>query len=116
MAARTAIVTGASQGIGRATAIKLADSFSSLVLVARKEKELQQTAELISTSKKSVKILVLATDLSQRDAPDYVVSRTLEKFGKIHAVVNIAGAVQQSDPFKMTDKEWDGMNSGTQTS
>jgi short-subunit dehydrogenase len=96
MATRTAIVTGASQGIGRATALKLADEFSALVLVARNENELLQTAELISKSKESAQTLIIAIDLLRKDAADCVVSRTLEKFDPIHAVVNIAGAVQQS--------------------
>jgi len=40
-------------------------------------------------------------------AADYIVSKTLEKFRDIHAVVNIAGAVPQLDPFTMTDSQWD---------
>jgi 3-oxoacyl-[acyl-carrier protein] reductase len=107
MGSKTAIVTGASQGIGRATAIKLAEAFSALVLVARNEKELQQTAEMISKSAGLVKILILAVDLRQSDAVNHVIAKTLEKFGQINAVVNIAGAVAQLDPFAMTDSQWD---------
>jgi 3-oxoacyl-[acyl-carrier protein] reductase len=102
-ATRTAIVTGASQGIGRATAIKLARDFTGLVLVSRNEKELHQTAEMISKSETPADTLILAVDLLQHDAADYIVSKALDKFGYIHAVVNIAGAVLQLDPFTMTD-------------
>jgi 3-oxoacyl-[acyl-carrier protein] reductase len=102
-ATRTAIVTGASQGIGMATAIKLARDFTGLVLVSRNEKELHQTAEMISKSETPADTLILAVDLLQHDAADYIVSKALDKFGYIHAVVNIAGAVLQLDPFTMTD-------------
>jgi 3-oxoacyl-[acyl-carrier protein] reductase len=107
MTTKTAIVTGASQGIGRATAIKLAETFSALALVARNEKELQQTAAIISKSAPAIKILILAVDLSRPDAGDHVVAKTLQTFGQINAVVNIAGAVAQLDPFTMTDSQWD---------
>jgi 3-oxoacyl-[acyl-carrier protein] reductase len=46
-------------------------------------------------------------DLLQHDAADYIVSKALDKFGYIHAIVNIAGAVLQQDPFTMTDSQWD---------
>lgn len=62
MTNRTAI-TGASQGIGRATAIRLASDFTVLVLVSRNEKELQQTAEMISKSGSPAETLVLVADL-----------------------------------------------------
>lgn len=104
---RTAIVTGASQGIGRATAIRLSRDFTRLVLVSRNKKELHQTAEMISKSGTSGETLVLAVDLLQLDAADYIVSKTLDKFGDIHALLNIAGAVPQLDPFTMTDSQWD---------
>jgi 3-oxoacyl-[acyl-carrier protein] reductase len=107
MSQKTVIITGASQGIGRATSIKLASDFSSLILVARKEDELQQTAKIISDSNKSVEILIIAIDLLQKDASDHVVSRTLEEFGRIDAIVNIAGAVPQLDLFTMTESQWD---------
>ena len=45
-------------------------------------------------------------DLLQHDAADYIVSKTIDKFGDIHAVVNIAGGVPQLDPFTMTDSQW----------
>lgn len=100
-----AIVTGASQGIGRATAIRLASDFKSVVLAARNEEGLQETASAVKSA--GAEPLVLALDLRQPDAAKAVVSKTLEKFGQIDALVNIAGAVPQIDILEMTDAQWD---------
>jgi 3-oxoacyl-[acyl-carrier protein] reductase len=54
--------------------------------------------------------LVLALDLSEPASAQIVVSKTLERFGRIDALLNIAGAVPQIDLFEMTDEQWnDGM-------
>jgi 3-oxoacyl-[acyl-carrier protein] reductase len=50
--------------------------------------------------------LPLAVDLSQVEASNIVVNTTLERFGRIDALLNIAGAVPQIDVFEMTDEEW----------
>jgi 3-oxoacyl-[acyl-carrier protein] reductase len=50
--------------------------------------------------------LPLALDLSQTDAPKTVVDTTLARFGRIDALLNIAGAVPQIDLFEMTDEQW----------
>src|SRR5258707_13435244 len=50
--------------------------------------------------------LSLAVDLSQVEAPEMVIKATLERFGQIDALLNIAGAVPQIDLFEMTDEEW----------
>jgi 3-oxoacyl-[acyl-carrier protein] reductase len=101
-----AIVTGASQGIGRETAIRLSRDFSAVVLVARNIEKLNDTAAQVSANGSTP--LVLDLDLSQTTAADIVVTKALEKFGRIDALVNIAGAVPQIDLFEMTDAQWDG--------
>jgi 3-oxoacyl-[acyl-carrier protein] reductase len=100
-----AIVTGASQGIGRATAVRLARDFNSIVLVARNRTELEETAAAVSAARATP--LVVDLDLSERSAAKAVVDRTLSTFGRIDALVNVAGAVPQIDLFKMTDEQWD---------
>jgi len=99
-----AIVTGASQGIGRATAIRLARDFSKLVLVARNGANLKETAGLVEAA--GAEALALDLDLSQVEAAETVVSKTLDRFGRIDALLNIAGAVPQVDILEMTDKQW----------
>jgi 3-oxoacyl-[acyl-carrier protein] reductase len=99
-----AIVTGASQGIGRSTAIRLARDFSAVVLAARNGKELEEVATEVK--KAGAEALPLALDLSRTEAPETVVATTLERFGRIDALLNIAGAVPQIDLFEMTDEQW----------
>jgi 3-oxoacyl-[acyl-carrier protein] reductase len=105
MSNSVAIVTGASQGIGRATAIRLARDFSSLVLIARDEAHLQETAQKAKSF--GAESLVLPLDLREPASPDKIVNEALSRFGRIDAVVNIAGAVPQIDLLEMTDSQWD---------
>jgi len=100
-----AVVTGASQGIGRATAIRLARDFSSLVLIARDEAHLQETAQ--NAKSFGAESLVLALDLREPASAEKIVNETLGRFGRIDALVNIAGAVPQIDLLEMTDAQWD---------
>jgi 3-oxoacyl-[acyl-carrier protein] reductase len=99
-----AIVTGASQGIGRSTAIRLARDFSAVVLTARNREALKEVEAAVRKS--GAEPLSLALDLSQLEAPETVVRATVERFGRIDALLNIAGAVPQIDLFEMTDQQW----------
>jgi 3-oxoacyl-[acyl-carrier protein] reductase len=100
-----AIVTGASQGIGRATAQRLARDFNSIVLVARNRAQLEETAAVVSAARAAP--LIIDLDLSARGAAKVVVERALATFGRVDALANIAGAVPQIDLFEMTDEQWD---------
>jgi 3-oxoacyl-[acyl-carrier protein] reductase len=100
-----AIITGASQGIGKSTALRVARDFSALALVARSEEHLQETAQQAKSS--GAESLVLPLDLREPAAAEKVVNDTLVRFGRIDALVNIAGAVPQIDLFEMTDAQWD---------
>lgn len=100
-----AIVTGASQGIGRASALRLARDFSAVVLVARNEDELKKTASAVEAA--GAESLVCAVDLREPESAENLVKGTLDHFGRIDALLNIAGAVPQIDLFEMTDAQWD---------
>src|SRR5258705_2528034 len=100
-----AIVTGASQGIGQATALRLARDFLGLVLVARCKENLEKTASDVKSA--GAEVMVCALDLREPQAAETVVTATLERFGRIDALLNIAGAVPQIDLFQMTDTQWD---------
>src|SRR5580692_7992559 len=104
MSNSVAIVTGASQGIGRCAAIRLARDFSVVVLAARNASELEEVA--VEVKKAGADALPVALDLSRIDASETLVATTLERFGQIDALLNIAGAVPQIDLFEMTDEQW----------
>jgi 3-oxoacyl-[acyl-carrier protein] reductase len=100
-----AIVTGASQGIGCATAVRLARDFSAVVLAARNQDELQTTSKAVNAG--GAESLIYALDLRDPQSSQTIVEGTLERFGRIDALLNIAGAVPQVDLFEMTDAQWD---------
>ena len=100
-----AVVTGASQGIGRATALRLARDFSAIVLVARDKENLETAASEITSV--GAEAMVFALDLRLPQSAETVIKGTLERFGRIDALLNIAGAVPQIDLFEMTDTQWD---------
>jgi 3-oxoacyl-[acyl-carrier protein] reductase len=103
-----AIVTGASQGIGRATAVRLARDFSAVVLVARNKEELKETAASVNSA--GAESLLYALDLREPQSAEIIVEGTLDRLGRIDALLNIAGAVPQIDLFEMNDAQWeDGM-------
>jgi NAD(P)-dependent dehydrogenase (short-subunit alcohol dehydrogenase family) len=101
-----AIVTGASQGIGRSTAVRLARDFGSIVLVARNRVKLEETAAAVAAADATP--LVVDLDLSEQPSAKAVVEHALAAFGRIDALVNVAGAMPQIDLFEMTDEQWDG--------
>jgi len=100
-----AIVTGASQGIGRATAIRLARDFSAVVLAARDKDALEKTAAEVRAA--GAEPSLHALDLRDPQSASALVDSTLKSFGRIDALLNIAGAVPQIDLFEMTDAQWD---------
>src|SRR3984885_9661329 len=100
-----AIVTGASQGIGKATAFRLARDFSALVMTARQESELQKTAAEVKSA--GADPLVYALDLREPASAETIVKGTLDRFGRIDALLNIAGAVPQIYLFEMSDAQWE---------
>lgn len=102
---RTVIVTGASRGIGRATALRLADDFDLVALVARSEDALVDCASMIEQA--GGRALPLARDLRLPENAGAVVAAVVEATGRIDAVVNIAGEVQQANLMALSDDEWD---------
>jgi 3-oxoacyl-[acyl-carrier protein] reductase len=99
-----AVVTGASQGIGRATALRLAKDFSALALAARNGEALKEVAAEVKSS--GAEPLAFALDLSMRESAEILIKGTLDRFGRIDALLNISGAVPQIDLFEMTDEQW----------
>lgn len=88
---KTCIITGASQGIGRATAVKLSNDpgFANIALIARSESGLAETIALMDTSQTKVK--AIPYDLADLDGICKVVEGVHAEFGSIDALLNIAG-------------------------
>ncbi|HWT99108.1 MAG TPA: SDR family oxidoreductase [Terriglobales bacterium] len=105
MTTSVAIVTGASQGIGQATAVRLGRDFGAVVLVARNRSNLEETAAEVKAA--GAQALIIDADLAVPAAAQSVVDQTLAAFGRIDALLNIAGAVPQIDLFEMSDEQWD---------
>lgn len=79
--------------------------YSSLVLVARDRARLEETSAAVKAA--GAEALIVDADLSQPSAAQLVVDRTLTAFGRVDALLNIAGAVPQVDLFEMTDEQWE---------
>jgi NAD(P)-dependent dehydrogenase (short-subunit alcohol dehydrogenase family) len=104
---KTAIVTGASSGIGKATALALAREGASLVLVGRHDDSLREAAheaEAVGTT-----AIVCAVDVTAADAPDRIVSRAIEAFGAIDVLINAAGVIATGTIETTSDSGWDAM-------
>lgn len=104
MAKSVAVVTGASSGIGRATALRLARDFDTVVVGARSGEKLSEVGELIKAA--GAEPLVVELDLMASTAADELVKVVFDRFGRIDALLNIAGAVPGLDIFEMTDEQW----------
>jgi NAD(P)-dependent dehydrogenase (short-subunit alcohol dehydrogenase family) len=86
---RTAVVTGASRGIGRAIALLFADEGANVTLVSRSAEALEGVFDEIT--RRGGRALVVAVDVTADDAPTQIVDRTLAEFGGLDVLVNNAG-------------------------
>lgn len=94
---KTALVTGASRGIGRAIAHELAhNGIKRLLLVARDASKLAQVAQEIG--EKGVEVVTIPLDLTQPIAVNIAVAKAWRDYGQIHLLVNCAGIAHQT-PF-----------------
>jgi len=95
-----AVVTGASSGIGEATARRLARDGAKLVLVARREDRLRQIADEVGGA------TVVAVDLTDDDAPERVAETVEREHGRLDLLVNNAGAAWRGS---FADIGWEGV-------
>jgi 3-oxoacyl-[acyl-carrier protein] reductase len=96
---KTALVTGASRGIGRAIAIELAQSgIRRLIAVARNRDHLEDLAAEIHRINPRIQVIVLPLDLTQPIEVNTAIATTWRDYGPIHLLVNCAGVASQK-PF-----------------
>lgn len=101
---KTAIVTGASRGIGRAIAMRLAGEGAQVVLCARDGNLMEHAVKEIASA--GGRAAELAVDLREMDAAKRTVDFTLKTYGRLDIVVNNAGATKRGDFLELTDEDW----------
>ncbi len=105
---RVALVTGASSGMGRATARLFAQEGAAVVLAARRGEPLQALADEIGAV--GGRALSWPTDLTDRAAVDALVAATLDRFGALHILCNPAGTnIKRRALTDLDPAAWDGM-------
>lgn len=103
---KTALVTGASRGIGLAIARELADVGYNLALVARNADALKRVAVKIERDY-NVWVKPIPADLAREDSYERVVASTVQEFGGIDLLVNCAGLAQQGSFTEVEPADWD---------
>ncbi len=102
---RTAVVVGATSGIGRAIALGLADAGADVVPTGRRAKLAQDAAREIE--RRGRRSLALAADVSDADSIQSLADATIEKFGKVDILVNAAGRTMRRPTLEVSDAEWE---------
>jgi 3-oxoacyl-[acyl-carrier protein] reductase len=103
---KVAIITGSSEGIGKAAAHRMAEEGARVVIVARRLEVLEAAAKEIEAATKGV-VLPVQGDVAVPETIERVVKTTLDHFGRIDILVNNAG-VSMAKPFEaVSDADWE---------
>lgn len=102
---QVAIVTGASSGIGRASATALAKQGAKVTLAARRVEKLEEAKKEIE--RLGGKALVVKTDVLEKDEIENMVQETIKKWGKIDILLNNAGIAMTKPFLDLTQEDWD---------
>src|ERR1700680_3823016 len=102
---RVALVTGASQGIGKACAEALAEAGAQIALASRNLEKLGAVADKIQDRGK--KALSLSLDVSSPESVKAAVAKTLDTWGKIEILVNNAGITRDNLIMRMKPEDWE---------
>jgi 3-oxoacyl-[acyl-carrier protein] reductase len=102
---QTALVTGASRGIGKSIALALGQAGAKVACIARNEERLRETAEAITSAGGTA--VVYTCDVTDSAAVQKVVDAVVEDWGQLDIVVNNAGITRDTLIPRMSDEEWD---------
>lgn len=102
---KVALVTGASQGIGRACALVLAEGGADVVLGARNREKLEAVAEEVEVLGR--KAVAVSLDVADGGSVKAAVAQALEAFGKIDILVNNAGMTRDGLLLRMKPEDWE---------
>ncbi|WP_308635642.1 SDR family NAD(P)-dependent oxidoreductase [Paenibacillus silvisoli] len=103
---RTAIITGAGTGLGRAAAIDFAGEGANVVLLGRREGRLAETAALIEQTDSGAKALVIVCDIADPAAVEAAVGQAEAAFGSISILINNAATLEPGRVIELTADEW----------
>jgi NAD(P)-dependent dehydrogenase (short-subunit alcohol dehydrogenase family) len=101
---KIAVVTGGSDGIGRATALRFAREGADIAVCARRQEPLDQTAAEIR--KAGAQVLALSADMSRKADIDRFIKAVIERFGRIDILVNNAGTSMRGKFLELEDEAW----------
>ena len=107
LAGRVALVTAASKGMGKASAMGLAAEGAKIVMCARTESDLKTAAEEIRTRTKA-EVLAMPADVTKKADVDNLVDRAMKTFGRVDILVANAGGPPRGYFEDMTDEQWQG--------
>ena len=103
---KVALVAGASQGMGKATALSFAREGAKVSICARGEAALNEAAEMIR-KETGGDVLPMVADMSKSEDIQRFVNTSAEHFGRLDVVVNNAGGPPPGEFMKFTDQDWD---------
>ena len=102
---KVALITGAAQGIGKAIALKLADSGADVVIVDMNLEKAQETAkEIEGRGRRAIALKANVANLQETEA---MIDETVAKLGAIHILVNNAGITRDALILRMKEEDWD---------
>jgi 3-oxoacyl-[acyl-carrier protein] reductase len=102
---KVALVAGASQGMGRATALGFAREGAKVAICARGEAALNEAAEMIRKQTGGV-VLAMVADMAKAEDIKKFVNQSAEHFGRLDIIVNNAGGPPPGEFLKFTDEDW----------
>lgn len=103
---KVVILTGASSGIGEATALRFAEEGAKVIIVARSEDKLNKIVDRASDFPGEV--IAIAGDVSKQEDVEKLVNKTIDTYGRIDVLVNNAGVLDNYlSADNMTDEVWD---------
>lgn len=105
VAGRVAFITGASQGIGRACALALAEAGANLALAARNEEKLAAVAKEVEA--KGGQAATFRVDVSSEDEVKAAIKAAIQRLGKVDILVNNAGITKDTLLMRMKRADWD---------
>ena len=103
---RTAFITGGSKGLGKTSALALAEAGANLILVSRTQSLLEEVANDIE-KKYSVKVLPVAADVTKADELERILQKATKEFDTIDILFNNAGITVKKSIMDLGEEEWD---------